>query len=189
MVGATLFSYKECDMARGKQTKAEWLQEIVNDYIAAGEPWPADRRTIAAWAVRNKRWSPPQKSSINLCAEELAEAMRAEMEIDEQGRVVRSKHCAKITEQDENGRYVQRTLWFDRTAPPSLMHISLQQRRKAILGDNKLLKTDQDSYNDNNAYGATIQLSFNYEPDLSESEYGDEYKPPKLDDDTELENS
>jgi hypothetical protein len=79
---------------------------------------------------------------------------------------------------------VQKTLWFDRSAPPDLMHIALQQRRKGILGDNKQLKTDQDSYNDNNKYGATIQLSFNYEQDLADMEHGEEYKPDE-DDDTE----
>jgi hypothetical protein len=164
-----------------KKTKAEFLQEIVNDYIASGAQWPADRRTLAAWAIANKRWNPPAKSSIDLCAKELAEAMRAEMEIDPQGRTVRAKHCAKIAEADEDGELVQKTLWFDRSAPPNLMHISLQQRRKAILGDNRQLKTDQDSYNENNAYGAEIQLSFNYETDLEDLEHDTEYKPEPLD--------
>ncbi len=93
------------------------------------------------------------------------------------------KYCAKIKEQDENGEYVQKTLWFDRHAVPELMHISLQQRRKAILGDNRQLKTDTDSYNDNNPYGANLQLSFNYEADLEELEHGGEYNPDPLADD------
>ncbi len=160
-----------------KKTKAEQLQEIVNDYIAAGEEWPADRKTIAAWAVRNRRYSPPRKSEVDLCAKELAEAMRLEMEIDPQGRTVRAKHCAKIKEMDDAGQLIQKTLWFDRNAHPELMHVSLQQRRKAILGDNRQLKIDQDSYNDNNVYGAKIQLSFNYEDDLIESEQSTEYRP------------
>ncbi len=167
-----------------RKTKSEYLQDIVNDYIAAGEPWPADRRTIAAWAVHNKRWEAPAKSRIDQCAQELADAMRAEMETDPQGRTVRAKHCVKITETDENQRTVQKTLWFDRSAPPDLMHISLQQRRKAILGDNRQLKLDQDSYNDNNVYGAHIQLSFNYEDDLLELDHASEYDPG-LDDDDE----
>ncbi|EMI40548.1 hypothetical protein RRSWK_06957 [Rhodopirellula sp. SWK7] len=62
------------------------------------------------------------------------------------------------------------------------MHVSLQQRRKAILGDNRQLKVDQDSYNDNNKYGADIQLSFNYEDDLLDLEHGDEYAPDDIDD-------
>jgi len=173
-------------MGRIKQTKTEWLQEIVRDYIADGQSWPAGRREIGAWAIRKKRWSPPDRSAIDQCAKEIAEAMRLEMETDPQGRTVRAKHCAKISEKDANGQLVQKTLWFDRSAPPDLMHISLQQRRKGILGDNKQLKTDQDSYNDNNAYGAHIQLSFDYTADLHELEHESEYKPPdSADDDDE----
>jgi hypothetical protein len=163
-------------MASRRPTKQEYLQDIVNDYIAAGEPWPADRRTLAAWAVRNGRWESPPRSRIDQCAKELAEAMRAEMETDPQGRTVRAKHCAKIQEM-EDGKPVQRTLWFGRDAAPNLMHIALQQRRKGILGDNRQLKIDQDSYNDNNKYGAQIQLSFDYTADLLEMEHASEYDP------------
>jgi hypothetical protein len=104
------------------------------------------------------------------------------MELDPQGRSVHAKHCARISEQDESGLKVQRTLWFDRSAPPELMHVSLQQLRKAILGDNRQLKIEQDSYNENNTYGATIQLSFDYTQDLLEMEQGSEYNPPMDDD-------
>lgn len=169
-----------------KKTKAEYLQDIVNDYIADGQPWPASRRDIARWAVRNRRYQPPQKSVVDRCAQELAAAMRLEMEKDPQGRTVRAKHCAKILEQDEKGEFVQKTLWFGRSAKPELMHVSLQQRRKAILGDNRQLKLDQDSYNDNNEYGAKIQLSFNYEDDLFESEHSTEYNPKLDDEDDDL---
>jgi hypothetical protein len=173
-------------MAKHKQkTKTEWLQDIVNDYIAADQPWPADRRTIAAWAVRHNRWSPPRRSLIDQCAKELAEAMRLETEQDPQGRTVRAKYCAKIAEMDENGKLVQRTLWFDRTAPPDLMHRSLQQRRTGVLGDCKQLKTDQDSYNDNNKFGATIYLSFNFEQDLADLDHGTDYDPPRPPEDDE----
>jgi len=68
------------------------------------------------------------------------------------------------------------------------MHRSFQQRRKAILGANRQLKIDQDSYNDNNPHGAQIMLSFNYEPDLAEMEHGTEYDPgplPDVDDEDE----
>lgn len=167
-----------------KKAKAEALQDIVNDYIKSGEQWPADRRTIAAWAVSKKRYFPQNSTVVDRCAQELAAAMRLEMEKDPQGRTVRAKHCAKIIEEDENGRRIQ-TVWFDRNAPPELMHISLQQRRKAILGDNRQLKRDQDSYNDNNEYGAVIQLSFNYEDDLLEVEQGTEYNPEINDEDEE----
>lgn len=162
-----------------KKTKTEFLQDIVNDYIDAGMPWPAGRRAIAAWAISTGRWQPASKSMVDRCAQELAEAMRLEMEIDPQGRTVRAKHCAMITQHEAGGKEVQKRLWFDReTATPELMHRSLQQRRRGVLGDCKQLKTDRDSYNDNNPHGAHIQMSFNFEPDLEELAHDTEYNPP-----------
>ena len=115
---------------------------------------------------------------VDRCAEELAVAMRQEMETDPQGRVVRAKHCAIIREKDADGETVQKTFWFDRdTATPDLMRRSLQQRRGGVLGDVKHLKTDLDSYNDNNLHGAHIQMSFNFESDLEELSQDTEYKP------------
>ena len=176
--GAAPQTFEDRMMGKTRQKpKAEWLQKIVNDYREAGQPWPADRRTIGAWAIQNNRWSPPRRSLIDQCAKELAEAMRLEMEIDPQGRSVRAKYCAKILEADGNGKMTQRTMWFDRHAKPELMHRSLQQRRVGILGDCKQLKTDQDSYNENNQFGATLQMSFNFESDLAELEHETEYNP------------
>ncbi len=170
-------------MSKGtRKTKAEALQDIANEYIASGAPWPADRRTIAAWAVTHGKWHPQRKSVIDQCAQELAAAMRLEMERDPQGRSVRAKLCVKISERDAAGNPVQKTLWFGRDAHPDLMHRSLQQRREAVFGDCKQLKTDQDSYNENNTYGANIQLSFDFTSDLADSEHGTEYSPPPPDD-------
>lgn len=164
-----------------KKTKREFLQDIVNDYIDAGQPWPAERKVIALWAINHDRWQPARKSMVDRCAEELAEAMRQEMERDPQGRTVRAKHCAVITEKDEEGQLVQKTLWFDRDmATPELMHRSLQQRRKGVFGDLKQLKLDLDSYNDNNIQGARLQMSFNFERDLEEIEHDAEYNPPAI---------
>ena len=138
-----------------KKPKIEANQDIVNDYIDDGQPWPAERRTIAAWAIRKRRWQPSQKEMIDRCAQELAEAMRAEMEMDPQGRTVRAKHCALITERDEAGNKVQKRLWFDRSSStPELMRLALQQRRRKVLGECKQLRKDLDSYNDNNTVGA-----------------------------------
>lgn len=163
---------------RTKKTKVEANQDIVNEYIEAGQPWPADRKTIAAWAVNSKKWAPQRRSMIDQCAQELADAMRQELEKDPQGRTVRAKLCAKISEKDAEGNLVQKTIWFGRDAEPKLMHLGLQQQRDSILGDCKSLKTNQDSYNDNNSYGATIQLSFDFTKDIEDSEHDTEYNPP-----------
>lgn len=63
----------------------------------------------------------------------------------------------------------------------------------STVGDLRQLKTDQDSYNDNNAHGARIQLSFDFREDLTELEHPTEYpdSPPSDagDDDTASEDS
>ena len=124
-----------------KKPKIEANQDIVNDYIDDGQPWPAERRTIAAWAIRKRRWQPSQKEMIVGAAQELAEAMRSEMEMDPQGRTVRAKHCALITERDQAGNKVQKRLWFDRSSStPELMRLALQQRRRKVLGECKQLQ-------------------------------------------------
>jgi len=167
------------------KTKTEANQEIVEKYLAAGEPWPASSLQIAAWAIRKGLWEAPRRSLIVLCAKDLAEAMRRETEPDPQGRTVRAKQCAQVVEKDQEGKLIQRTIWFDRSAEPDLVRRSLQQRRNAIAGACGKLKLYVDSYNDNNPYGATIQMSFNFEDDIAELEQSTEYKPVRPPDDDE----
>jgi len=170
---------KEFAMHMRKKTKTELLQEIVNKYIADGQPWPAQRKTIAAWAINNRLWDAPRKSLIDQCAEELADAMRAEMEVDPQGRTVHAKRCAKISEMDAAGNMVQRTLWFDRKSRTTeLMNISQQQWRNSILGECRQHRIEQESFNDNNPAGDKIQHRLDFEEDLLDSEHGTSYNPP-----------
>ena len=47
------------------------------------------------------------------------------------------------------------------------------------MGDCKQLKTDLDSYNDNNPHGAQIQMTFNFTEDLQELDMPSEYPDRK----------
>ncbi len=162
-----------------KKTKTEAMQEIVRDYIAAGEPWPAPRKAIAEWAVKNKRYTRAPKSIVDICAQELADAMRQEMERDPQGRLVHAKHCAKIQEDDGAGNLVQKTLWFDnQTRTYELMRMSQQQWRNSILGECRQHRIEEESFNDNSKEGKKLQMPLNFEPDLLDSQHGTEYDPP-----------
>jgi len=149
----------------------EQLQEIVNKYIKAGGPWPAEKRAIAAWAVQTDLWKPHPSKLISQCAEEIGEAMRQEHFLDKQGRSVRAKHAARV--KDKNGKQI--TLWGDmRTEPPKFMAISFQQRRQLILGECHQLKIDVDSYNQNRNSGEPIQVIFNFTTDLAEMDGGED---------------
>jgi hypothetical protein len=76
---------------------------------------------------------------------------------------------------------VQQSLWADiESAPPEHMRLSFQQRRRGIFGDVSQLRTDQDSYNENNNPGDPIQMSFNFDEDLDEANQDSTYddSPP-----------
>jgi hypothetical protein len=143
------------------------LQEIVETYIAAGEPWPATMRTVAGWAIRAGQWKAQPDTQVTQCARELADALREEYTTDPQGRRVRTKH-AYVTKQG--------TFWTDdHTGTPAERQMSFAQRRRQILGDCRQLKIDVDSYNDNNPHGAHIQMIFDFTDDLVEMEQPTEY--------------
>jgi len=147
-------------------TYNEQLQDLVHQYRAAEQPWPATARMIAAWAVRNHRWNPQPSSIINQCADHLSRAMRDEYITDPQGRRVRAKHAATLRGEGE-----QQTFWADiRTAPHDHMELAFQQRRRGVVADCRQLKADVDSYNQNNENGGYIQLSLNFTYDVEELE-------------------
>ncbi len=148
------------------KTYGSSLREIVVAYQEAGEPWPATARQIAAWAYNTGRWQPKPGSVIKQCAEDISRALREEYYTDPQGRTVRTKHAA-LRERDGQ----QLMLWDDiRTAEPEHMERSVQLRRQQIVGDCCQLKSDRDSYNDNNSYGAQLSLNLNFEKDVAEAE-------------------
>jgi hypothetical protein len=60
--------------------------------------------------------------------------------------------------------------------------MSVGSARKQVQGDVRELKLVVDSYNDNNPFGATIQLSLNFEKDMEELEHDTEYRPLVRDD-------
>lgn len=142
----------------------EQLQHIVNRYIEAGGEWPATTREIAFWAMNNKLWEPQRGKILDICAEQLAHAMREEYITDLQGRKVRAKHAARISG-------TQQVLWDDiRTASRKHMQTAFQQRRQQIVGDCRQLKLDVDSYNENKNDGKPIQLMLDFTLDIAEAE-------------------
>lgn len=145
------------------------LQDVVNKYIKAGQPWPAEKRIIAAWAYRSGLWKAHPSKLIELCANEIAGAMREEYFTDRQGRRVRAKHAARIT--DETGK--QTTMWGDRTAGWQFMAVSFQNRRNHILSECHQLKHDVDSYNENDNPGEQIGMVYDFTVDLEELDSGE----------------
>ncbi len=147
-----------------KLNYVQQLQRIVNRYIESGEEWPATSHQIAKYAIENHLWEAQKLTVIDLCAEQLARAMREEYIHDPQGRVVRAKHAARVAGE-------QGVLWADiRTASREHMVIALQQRRQQIVGDCRQLKADSDSYNENYNTGKQIKMIFDFTDDVAELE-------------------
>ena len=74
----------------------EQMQELVDKYRAANQPWPATAKDLAKWAFGNGLWNPHPLALISQCADDFAKAMREEYITDPQGRPVRAKHAARI---------------------------------------------------------------------------------------------
>ena len=155
------------------KTKTEFLQEIVEAYRAAGNPWPATAKHIGAWAIREGYWKAPIKNQIDQCAHEIAAAMREEFFTDPQGRKVRKKHPFCEVKELPDGKHEQQFLWID-MEDPNVKHeqveMAFQYGRKLIVGDCKQLKTSVDSYNDNNKSGEYIEINLDFREDMAESE-------------------
>lgn len=148
-------------MRKGKQ-----IEKIITDYRAACEPWPATKREIGAWALKSGRLQMSPSAVLDRCANEIGEVMGEMYFTDRSGRRVRLLHPATVTRQGQLF-----TEWDDiRTAPRRHMQIAFQQKRKAIVGECRQLKTDMDSYNEAHANAAPIQVSFDFTMDLAEFE-------------------
>ena len=156
-------------------------QQTINDWMIATGAEEIDMNKVAEWAIANNRWHPKPYDPVKVCAKEMSRAAREEMYFDPQGREVRKKHCYVITEPDGQRRW----RWVDIvTAKPNPMRISLQSRRRSALGDILQLDTDRNSYNDNNKYGAQLEMSYNFDEDLAEMSNPTEYPEHPEDDDS-----
>ncbi|MCK4606363.1 MAG: hypothetical protein KAU35_03590 [candidate division Zixibacteria bacterium] len=139
---------------------------------------------VADWIIRQGYWEPESSALRKLCKEKVRSALREQCFTDAQGRKVRGFHPVI---REENGK--QTSLWYPLlTASRDNMALSFQQRRKGIVGDCRKLKTDVDSFNDNNNEGEPIQLILDFTNDVLELElelagatrktFATELKPP-----------
>lgn len=146
------------------------MQEIVSDYRASRQPWPATAKEIAGWAITNRRWVMPSTAVVNRCAQDIAEAMGELYFTDKSGRRVRALHPATVSRQG-----VLCTEWDDlRTASRRHMGLSFQQHRRKIVGECRELNTARMSWNDLHVNEQPIQISFDFTTDLAELGNGED---------------
>jgi hypothetical protein len=151
------------------KTKTEQLWDITAQYRLSGEKWPATAKDIAAWAIRSKLWQPQPRKLIDQCASEIAAAMREEFITDPQGRRIRKNYVIRDAKEMKEGRWEQMPLWVVGTeASAEQMELAFRYKRRLILGDCVQLRTEIDSYNENNRHGAYINMCFDFGADLAE---------------------
>jgi len=146
-------------------TFAEQLQRIVEDYRAAGQPWPASTQQMAEWAVANDRYQLARGMAVSQCAVKIGRAMGLEHVRDRRGRSVRKYYAARV---DRDGQLAM--VWDDLNADRQFMEIAAANRRNHILGECRQLKTDIDSYNERKCPDEPLQIEFNFTLDLEELE-------------------
>ena len=163
-----------------KKRKIEANQDIVNDYIRDGQPWPTDRRTIAAWAIRKRRWQPSRKEMIDRYAQNSRKPCEPKWKWTPRGERFGLNTAQWSSNRMKSGTRLKSGCGLTAAhRPRNLCARRVQQRRRKVLGECKQLKTDLDSYNDNNTEGAVIQMSFNFESDLEELAQDTKYNPPE----------
>lgn len=141
------------------------LQAIATEYIALHGP--ADRRTIAAWAFRNKRITPDETDIIDAIGAELGQAMCTEVHTDPQGRKVRSKYAVRKKIKNEWGVWKQMFIWADFDSIDEVsVHLHFAQRRRQLVGHCQQFKNDADSFNENRELTKPVQTDFDFNPDL-----------------------
>lgn len=144
-------------------TLHDQLLKIVEDYRAAGQPWPATREQLAEWAIANERYQLTRGMAVRQCAKRISRAMGLEHLKDKKGRSVRKYYAARVR---ENGQLVMK--WDDLNAERPFMEMAGANRRNQILGQCWQLKNDMDSYNERRCPDNPIQMDFNFNVDLEE---------------------
>lgn len=152
-----------------KRTKSEMMQAIVEEYRQSGEPWPATRRVMARWMIRNGKWKGGDDALLDICAREISRALREEFHTDPQGRRVRTKHAAKFPPSGNDDG--QQTFWGDiRTEPRPFMIRAFRGRRSQIVGDCVQLNNDVKSFNENRSPDQPIPMLWDFTDDVLEAE-------------------
>jgi hypothetical protein len=145
--------------------KNEKLQQIWHRFDSDHEHLPTSARQAAEWAVSEGLLDLPEIDPYDVLAGDMAQALRAEIQTDEQGRRYRVNHAVRVTKSG-----VQHTFWgMLGFAPHAHMEKAFFQRREQVIGDLVQLKTDIEVYNDLNIdKNPKIQLILDFTDDVAE---------------------
>ena len=150
----------------------KYFQKKKNEWLSITRSDTVDTTAMAEWMVANKEYQRPQKTLIQLCAAEISKALAHEMHVDEQGRTVRSNYSYRVEADGQRA-------WEWSTAElitPGNMRKAMTHRRNGLVSRAIQHATDVNSYNDNNKYGAQLELyDYNLNSDVMEADLPEEY--------------
>ena len=150
-------------------TENEKFQQLWKRYENDNDYKPSSAREVVDWAVENGLLELPRLAPKAALASKMANALRQEQGVDENGKHYRLNHAVRVT---ENG--VQNTFWgIMGFATHQHMTRSFGQRRDQIIGDCLHLKTDVDVYNSQQPLENVIQLVLDFTEDVAERQVGD----------------
>lgn len=148
---------------------AEQLEALADQYREETGAASINLNDVAAWAYEKGLWKPYPQDVIKLLANQLSRALRSIHTKDPQGRTVRAHYAVPVR--------VDNQTTFEWFKPENMafaeMRASSRYRRGLIANDVKQLNTDNQSWNDNYSDGKTLEMDFNFNLDLRESESPD----------------
>lgn len=147
-------------------TFTQQMINVFDRYAAEVDASPTPLEDVAQWAVMNGLYKPNLKTVVQMCRDDMADALRQDKRIDEEGRTYR----AKLSVRTSIGG-TQLSLWADADlAPRSFVEKSAHQRRRQIAGDCFQLKQDVDHFNFARGGEHPIQLVLDFTDDVAELE-------------------
>lgn len=149
---------------RQKSSFDRALLKFIDDYVEETGDLTPQLHHVAAWAINKGLYEPPTHSVIRDLAKLLGRIARQDYIDDENGNPVRRRHAWK-----EKREGKQLTFWVNiEDATPQQMRMSAQGRRRGILADCVQLDRDVSYYNKHHNPGESIQLTFDFGPDVQE---------------------
>lgn len=140
--------------------------DVFDRYSTEVDSSPTPLEEVAQWAVMNGLYKPNLKTVVQMCRDDMADALRQEKRVDAEGRTYR----AKLSVRTSIGG-TQISLWADTDlAPRSFIEKSTHQRRRQIAGQCYQLKQDVDHFNSARAGDSPIQLVLDFTDDVAELE-------------------
>jgi hypothetical protein len=142
--------------------------DVFDRYAAEVDSSPTPLEDVAQWAVLNGLYKPNLKTVVQLCREDMADALRQDKRVDEEGRTYR----AKLSVRTSIGG-TQLSLWADADlAPRSFVEKAFHQTRRQIANDCFQYKQNVDHFNFARGGGNPIQLVLDFTDDVAELEAG-----------------